>query len=249
MGVLERLGHRINDTNKKGFVIMHILFWDIDGTLLKTAKAGLYAFEQVIKETFHIPFDFSTITAAGMTDYYIAHQVIEHATGREPVHSEISNLITRYEEILAYHLRLRQGHLTPSVKDILTHLHNQEDYVSLLLTGNTEIGAKTKLTHYGLADFFDFSKSAFCNNSFHRTEIATQALSIVKEHYPTVSPDQIYVIGDTPNDIHCAKSIGARTIAVATGRYSVEELELHTPWWLVSSLPSPREFVEHIRQK
>lgn len=228
---------------------MRILFWDIDGTLLKTAKAGLYAFEEVIQETFHTPFDFSTIKAAGMTDYYIAHQVIEHATGREPVLSEICHLIARYEEVLPRHLALRQGHLTPSVKDILAHLHTQEDYVSLLLTGNTAIGAKTKLTHYGLADFFDFTKSAFCSNCFNRTEISTQALSIVREHFPSVSLDEIYVIGDTPNDIHCGKAIGARTIAVATGTYSVEELELHTPWWLVPSLPSPIEFIEHINQK
>ena len=228
---------------------MNILFWDIDGTLLKTAKAGLYAFEQVIKEFFHLPFDFSTINAAGMTDYYIAHQVIARATEREPRLAEISNLIARYEEILPHHLAIRQGHLTPSVKEILTHLHQQEDYVSLLLTGNTAIGAKTKLTHYGLDHFFDFSKSAFCNNSFHRTDISTQALSIVKQHYPTVSPDQIYIIGDTPNDIHCGKAIGARTIAVATGRYSVEELKLHEPWWLVPTLPPAIEFVKHINCK
>lgn len=227
---------------------MHILFWDIDGTLLKTAKAGLYAFEQVIEETFQISFDFNTITAAGMTDYYIAHQVIEYATGRQPVPTEITKLITHYEKILPHHLALRQGHLTPSVKDILTYLHQQEDYVSLLLTGNTEIGAKTKLAHYGLDHFFDFSKSAFCNNSFHRTDISAQALSIVKQHYPTVAPDHIYIIGDTPNDIHCGKAIGARTIAVATGRYSMEELKQHTPWWLLPVLPSPQEFVEHIQK-
>ncbi len=228
---------------------MHILFWDIDGTLLKTGKAGLYAFEQVIKEIFRVPFDFSTITAAGMTDYYIAHKVIEYATGRQPTHSEISNLIARYEEILPYHLSIHQGHLTPSVKEILTHIQEQDNYVSLLLTGNTMIGAKNKLTYYGLDSFFDFSKSAFCNNCFNRTEISTQALSIVKEHYPTVSPDQIYVIGDTPNDIDCGKAIGARTIAVATGTYSTEELEIHTPWWSVPSLPSPLEFIKHINQK
>jgi len=225
---------------------MHILFWDIDGTLLKTAKAGLYAFEQVIQETFHIPFDFSTIKCAGMTDYYIAHQVIKLATGREPAVNEICTLIARYEEVLLSHLVARQGHLTPSVKDILTHLHSHEDYVSLLLTGNTLIGAKIKLTHYGLDNFFNFKHSAFCNSCYDRTEISTQALNSVREYYPTVDLEHIYVIGDTPNDIHCGKAIGARTIAVATGRYSVEELSAHDPWWVVPILPSPTEFVKKI---
>ncbi|MBP2627114.1 MAG: hypothetical protein H6Q68_1825 [Firmicutes bacterium] len=225
---------------------MRILFWDIDGTLLKTAKAGLYAFEQVIQEILTIPFDFSTIKTAGMTDYYIAYQVIKLATRREPTYHEICNLIARYEEVLPSHLAARKGHLTPSVKDILTHLHSCEDYVSLLLTGNTLFGAKTKLAHYGLDDFFNFEHSAFCSNCFDRTEISNQALSIVKEHYPDVDPEHIYVIGDTPNDIHCGKAIGARTIAVATGTYSVQELSAHSPWWVVPSLPSPVEFLENI---
>jgi len=227
---------------------MRILFWDIDGTLLKTAKAGLYAFEQVIQESLNISFDFSTIKTAGMTDYYIAHQVIQIATGRQPTIHEICNLIARYEEVLPSHLIARQGHLTPSVKNILTDLHSRENYVSLLLTGNTAIGAKAKLSHYGLEDFFNFKRSAFCANYFNRTEISTYALSIVKEHYPAVLPEHIYVIGDTPNDIDCGKAIGARTIAVATGRYSVEELSTHSPWWVVPTLPSPVEFRKNINR-
>lgn len=225
---------------------MRILFWDIDGTLLKTAKAGLYAFEQVIQEFFSMPFDFSTINTAGMTDYYIAHQVIELATKRQPTQQEISHFIARYEEILPHHLAARPGHLTPSVKEILTYLHHQPDYISLLLTGNTAIGAKIKLTHYGLHDFFDFTASAFCNDCFNRTEISSLALSIVQKQYPSVTLDQIYIIGDTPNDIHCGKAIGARTIAVATGRYSLEELKNYNPWWAVSTLPSPHEFIKII---
>lgn len=227
---------------------MKILFWDIDGTLLKTAKAGLYAFEEAIEDTLHTHFDFSSIKTAGMTDYYIAHQVLYLAYDREPAVHEICNLIARYEQALPSHLAARQGHLTPSVREILTHLHHQQDYVSLLLTGNTAFGAKMKLTHYGLDSYFDFSTSAFCDNCFTRTEISTQALSIVKKHFPTVASNHIYVIGDTPNDIDCGKSIGARTIAVATGMYSLEELMDYSPWWAVQSLPSPVEFEKKLQQ-
>ena len=227
---------------------MKILFWDIDGTLLKTAKAGLYAFEEAIQDTLHTQFDFSSIKTAGMTDYYIAYQVLHCANGREPAVHEICNLIARYERALPSHLAARQGHLTPSVKEILAHLHHQQDYISLLLTGNTANGAKMKLTHYGLDSYFDFSSSAFCDNCFNRTEISTQALSIVKKYYPTVVPDHIYVIGDTPNDIDCGKAIGARTIAVATGMYSLEELMDYSPWWAVEALPSPVEFEKRLQQ-
>jgi len=225
---------------------MRILFWDIDGTLLKTDKAGLYAFKEVIREVLKFPVDFSAIEVAGMTDYYIAHQVMQLATGREPTHHELCHLLARYEEILPSHLAARQGFLTPSVQEILTYLHSQTDYVSLLLTGNTVIGAKAKLTHYKLDSFFDFASSAFCNHCFHRTDISTQALTIVKKQYPNVPLDHIYVIGDTPNDIHCGKAMGARTIAVATGMFSIDELSSYSPWWVIPTLPSPIEFIKNI---
>jgi phosphoglycolate phosphatase-like HAD superfamily hydrolase len=53
----------------------------------------------------------------------------------------------------------------------------------------------------------------------------------------------MFVIGDTPHDIECANAIGVRTIAVATGGYSVEELREHRPWQLFAELPPADEFL------
>ena len=53
----------------------------------------------------------------------------------------------------------------------------------------------------------------------------------------------MFVIGDTPHDIECANAIGARTIAVATGGYTVEELRAHRPWRVFDELPAPDEFM------
>ncbi|SFL77862.1 HAD family hydrolase [Pelosinus propionicus] len=228
---------------------MKILFWDIDGTLLKTAKAGLYAFEEAVSEALHTKVDFTTIKTAGMTDYYISHQILLLATGREPSVHEICNLVSLYEKILPSHLASRKGHLTPSVKDILIYLQQNPDYVSLILTGNTEFGAKAKLRQYELDSFFNFSSSAFCDNCFNRREISKQALVKLQQHYPQVPLDQVYVIGDTPNDIDCGKAIGVQTIAVATGGYTLQELQDHSPWWAVSTLPSPQEFAEHLERR
>jgi len=225
---------------------LKILFWDIDGTLLKTAKAGLYAFEEAVSESLNKKIDFTTIKTAGMTDYYISHQILLLATGRKPSVHEICNLVSLYEKVLPSHLAARKGHLTPSVKDILLYLQQQSDYICLILTGNTEFGAKAKLRQYGLDGFFDFSSSAFCDNCYNRREISKQALAKLQQNYPQVPLDQVYVIGDTPNDIDCGKAIGAQTIAVATGRYTLEELQDHSPWWAVSTLPSPVEFTEHL---
>lgn len=225
---------------------MKVLFWDIDGTLLKTAKAGLYAFEEAVAESLNTKIDLTSIKTAGMTDYYISHQILSLATGREPTVYEICNLISLYEKVLPNHLTARKGHLIPSVKEILLVLNQHPGYVSLILTGNTEFGAKAKLRHYGLDGFFNFTSSSFCTNCYNRREISGNALTNLRQNYPKVPLNQVYVIGDTPNDIDCGKAIGARTIAVATGMYTLEELQDYTPWWAVSTLPSPEEFIEQL---
>lgn len=221
---------------------MQLLFWDIDGTLLKTAKAGLYAFEQATEELYGEQFDFTQMKTAGVTDYYIASQIIYKITGHESTLEAAHALISRYEALLVEQLALRKGYLLPYVLDILNYLQQRPEYISLLLTGNTVNGAQAKLSYYNLAHYFDFTASAFGHNSPHRTDIAIQALSLVQQKYP--SADQIYVIGDTPNDIECGKIIGAKTIAVATGAYSVEELTAYSPWWTTKTLPAPDQFLQ-----
>lgn len=225
---------------------MKVIFWDIDGTLIKTGKAGLYAFSQATDEILGKQPDFSTIHTAGSTDSYIAAEIILNATGLTASEKQITALVRRYEELLPEYLAKCQGHTISPVVDILTYLKDQPDMMSLLLTGNTIFGAKSKLKQYNLAHFFDFSTSAFGDIFQKRSDIAAYALSCIHKRFPELIVDDIFIIGDTPNDIHCGKSIGARTIAVATGMYSLNELVTHSPWWGVTCLPAPEEFVHKL---
>jgi phosphoglycolate phosphatase len=221
---------------------LNILFWDIDGTLLRAARAGIYAFQEATEELYHTLIDFTGIKTSGMTDYYIAEQIINNITGHQSTHEKTSALIKRYEELLPAHLAARKGIIMPSVQAILVHFDKRQDYISLLLTGNTYAAAAAKLRHYGLAKYFDFTASAFCHQSPDRSAIASQALQSIQQHYPSMACNNIFIIGDTPNDIQCGKAIGARTIAVATGIYSLDVLSSHKPWWAIECLPSPAEF-------
>ena len=117
------------------------------------------------------------------------------------------------------------------------------DVRSYLLTGNTRGGATAKLTHYGLIEFFP--DGAFAEDTGERATIAARALELARRAGP-VAEEGVFVIGDTPHDIECANAIGARTIAVATGGYSVEELAGAPAVALFNELPPPDEFMRLI---
>lgn len=229
-----------------GGISLNILFWDIDGTLLHTNHAGLHAFQQAAKDLLGAEMEFNGIKTAGMTDYYIAGQIIHGITGRDPIHREIVQLINRYEELLPAYLEIHQGSLLPSVYDILTALQDHPDFTSLLLTGNTSTGARSKLSYFNIAHFFDFTQGAFCSDCRTRSDVAAQAKNIVHDNYPHTPCECVFVIGDTPHDIDCGKFVGMRTIAVATGSYDMQDLTARKPWWALQTLPSPEEFIREI---
>ena len=104
---------------------MDIFFWDIDGTLIRTDKAGLYAFEQAVRERWNSPVDFRQIHSAGMTDYSIARQIIEKIADRPASHQEVKQLTGRYEALLQEHLAQREGKVMPAVSEILAALQEK----------------------------------------------------------------------------------------------------------------------------
>lgn len=218
---------------------MTVLFWDIDGTLLSTAKAGVFAWEDAVRELLGTDFELARVRIAGLTDYQIAVKTFE-LLGVEPDESLVRRLVDRYGQLLPQSLPRKQGRVMPNVREILEHLRGRTDVRSYLLTGNTRAGADAKLTHYGLKRYL--VEGAFAEDAGERASIACRALELARRLGP-VGDDRVFVIGDTPHDVTCAEAISARTIAVATGGYSLEELQACRPWRAFSELPPPDEFV------
>ena len=221
---------------------MTILFWDIDGTLLMTGKAGVPAWEAAVREVTGRDFQLSSIRVPGLTDFQIAARTFE-LLGVPAEDAALERMVARYEDLLPSTLPLKQGRVLPNVREILDTLRGRRDVRSYLLTGNTRRGARAKLTHYNLFQYFP--DGAFAEDQGSRASIAARALELARRHGP-VNQEQIFVIGDTPHDIECAAAIDARTIAVATGGYSVEELSAHRPWRVFEELPPPVEFLQLI---
>lgn len=218
---------------------MIILFWDIDGTLLTTGKAGVPAWEHAVRDTTGREFELSSIRIAGLSDYQIAVHTFE-LLGLDPVPGRIAELVRRYEELLGAMLPQRQGRVLPNVRAILDAAAPRDDVRSYLLTGNTRGGARAKLSHYGLWDYFP--DGAFAEDTGDRPSIAARAVALARRAGP-LSSENFFVIGDTPHDVHAANAIGALTIAVATGGFSRAELEVHAPWRIFNELPPSEEFL------
>ncbi len=221
---------------------MTVLFWDIDGTLLTTAKAGVFAWEDAVRELVGGDFELAKMRIAGLTDYQIAVKTFE-MLGVEVDDDRLRRFVDRYGELLPTSLPRKQGRVMPNVREILERLQQRRDVQSLLLTGNTRAGARAKLTHYNLMHFFP--DGAFAEDTGDRASIAKRAVELARRYGP-VKEDRLFVIGDTPHDVACADAIKARTIAVATGGYAIEELEACAPWRVFSELPDPDAFMDLI---
>lgn len=224
---------------------MTILFWDIDGTLLTTAKGGVFAWDEAVLELTGRPFELLSHRIAGMTDYQIAAMTFD-VLGLDSDDALVERLVRRYEALLPSSLPRKAGYVLPNVREILEALRPRTDVRSYLLTGNTRGGATAKLTHYGLDELLP--TGAFAEDTRDRATIAARAIELARRAGP-VDEGAVFVLGDTPHDIHCANAIGARTIAVATGGYSLHELEEHGPWRSMQQLPEPDAFLELIGRR
>lgn len=218
-----------------------VLCWDIDGTLLSTARAGVFAWEDAIKETIGQDVSLQDYATAGLTDVEISRLLVREIAGRED--SEMAaRMLRRYEALLPSRLHRRTGGVLSGVREVLEYTRGLDGVLTMLLTGNTAAGAKAKLVHYGLSDFFA-GAGAFADGCDDRPAIARAALRLAEERLGAVDLERFYVIGDTPHDVHCGKAIGARTVAVATGAYSLAQLAALEPWLALERLPSPGEFL------
>ncbi len=219
---------------------MTVLFWDIDGTLLTTGRAGIYAWQDAVRAVTGRELDLEQWKTAGLTDYQLAVLLLERV-GAPAEAAVVDDLVRAYEDGLPANLPRRQGAVLANVHDILEAVRARDGELrSYLLTGNTRSGARAKLTHYGLAPYF--SGGAFAEDAGDRASIARRALDLARRAGP-LAEDRLFVIGDTPHDIDCANAIGARTLAVATGgTYSVAQLAAHGAWRAVAQLPPADEF-------
>ncbi|MBP6507302.1 MAG: HAD hydrolase-like protein [Opitutaceae bacterium] len=222
-----------------------LLLWDIDGTLIASHGAGIRAMERALTKRFNRTCDLANIDWAGRTDSWITHEVLRHV-GLPATPQNAADYLETYLELLPQDLVAGpQGQVLPGVTALLGLFHGHPTIAQGLLTGNVRRGAECKLTHYKVWHYFAFG--AFADDSPRRNELGPHALRRAGEHHAAAFlPTRTFIIGDTPHDIECGKVIGAHTIGVATGRYSVAELSAHQPTAVFSDLRDTAAFLRVI---
>jgi phosphoglycolate phosphatase len=221
---------------------LRVLLWDLDGTLVRGQRYGVFKdyIVPMLTRVFGTAGSLGGMMVSGMTDL----QIIEEALRGEGITRE--HIIARKDELRRCYIEEMKratgngAHIIeaiPGGREVLQRVAEHPRYVSALLTGNIEPAAYLKLELAELSEFFQLP-GAFGDESFDRRDLPAIAAQRINEHLGArLPPEQFIVIGDTPNDIACARHFGARVLAVASGRmHSAEELLVHEPDALVPDL-------------
>lgn len=225
--------------NRSFHAMVRLVLFDIDGTLIRTDGAGVKAFARVFATEFNAVDGFERLKFAGRTDSGILREFFGFH-GIESSPQNFKRFYERYVFWLDHILSHSNGHVCPGVLEFIADLRALPRPPALgLLTGNIRLGAEIKLRHFNLWNLFE--TGGFADDHEDRDCIAKIARErgsrLLNEE---LRGDQVLVIGDTPLDIRCARAIGAKVLAVATGTHPLVELEPHQPDWAVENLTEVR---------
>jgi phosphoglycolate phosphatase len=206
-----------------------LVLWDVDYTLADTDGVGRRLYQTALAELYGLEMPRPLRSMAGRTDSSIALEVLTAAGIADP-----ASEVTRFQQVLAARapdldpLVRERGKALPGVADALAALAGPPyagRVVQSLLTGNIPALARVKLAGLGLTRFLDLDIGAYGDVSEVRADLVPVARRNAASCYGTDFAGRATVlVGDTPNDIEAAALTGARSVAVATGSFSAEQL-------------------------
>ncbi|MDO8501273.1 MAG: HAD hydrolase-like protein [Gemmatimonadaceae bacterium] len=227
---------------------MRVVLFDIDGTILQSGGVGRIAMVRALTHVFGSAGN-ADYHYDGKTDRQIVRELMKlEGLTDEEIDAQMSELLAAY--LAGLHDELaspgRTVHVFAGVRELLDELEREGSIVLGLLTGNIADGARAKLGAAGI-DISRFKVNAFGSDHEQRPELPAvaqrRAREVLGRH---VEGNRLIVIGDTPADIRCGESIGARAIGVATGRYTVAQLQEHDPYAVFETLADTHAVMQRI---
>ena len=223
---------------------LKLLLFDIDGTLIRSAGAGRRSMERAFEQLYGIEDGFQGIEMMGRTDPAILMEALENH-GLKCQDGKMEAFKKLYFQFLEGEIELpREGkRVCAGIPALLSELKKKPDLVLGLLTGNWRMSGFIKIRHFGLDVYFTLG--AFGDDSANRDELVPIVLERFKKQYDVpIEKENIFVIGDTPLDILCAKPHGVRSIAVATGFHTPEDLAVEEPDFLFDNFEDTEKVLE-----
>lgn len=221
----------------------HLILFDIDGTLIAGGPAK-DAFHHALLEVFGTAGDIDGLDFSGKTDPQIARELLGGAgMANAAIDEKLPAFFDCYLGEFERRIADDPVRVLPGVPDLLDALDGVGDVALGLLTGNIAGGADIKLGSARLRERFDVG--SFGSDSEVRDELPPVALERAASHWSvSFEPARVWIVGDTPRDVGCARAHGLRSLAVATGNFSSEELGTTGADHVVDSLHSTERIVE-----
>jgi phosphoglycolate phosphatase-like HAD superfamily hydrolase len=208
-----------------------LLIWDIDGTLIQCKGMGKRIFNKVFLKLYNIKNAFDKIPMEGMVDAVILSLAYENNNIKE---RNFGEFFTEY----CFHLSEalvedKKSFANPGIIKLMEFIKNNSSAYNVLGTGNIELGARIKLSRDNLNRYFKIG--SFGDEPFERWQLINNSIEKSKKYFnKKFENSNIFVIGDTPRDIEAAKKINVKSLAVATGSYTLNELNEYNPDYLVN---------------
>jgi phosphoglycolate phosphatase len=228
-------------------ILKRLVLFDIDETMISSDGAGRRAFARVLEREYAIPEEIGHINMSGKTDPQILKEIFEFAK-KPHLHTDetLAEFYRHYLEVLKEEILISKTYIIhPGVPALLAQLEAQQEVFLALVTGNIEAGARLKLDRVKLNEYFPIG--AYGSDSANRLDLPEIAVKRANEYFnQDFNKDEVVVIGDSVNDILCAKHYGVKCIAVNTGKTGKSELEKHFPEYLFSDLSQTEVVVSAI---
>lgn len=205
--------------------MLTLLLFDIDGTLIQTGGAGVRGMNRAFESVFAVLRAFEGIPMPGRTD----PAILADALARHGIDGGVPaarRFRAQYQHDLLDEMRKARAHgarVMPGVRELLATLRARSETFLALLTGNYSEAARIKLDALGL--WSSFGCGAFGEDAPERSGLVPVAIDRARRcGMPSIEPRRVFVVGDTPLDVACARAAGVRSIAVATGGFGADLL-------------------------
>lgn len=206
-----------------------LILFDIDATLLVTGGAGVAAMVRAGADLFGPGFHADGIDFAGRLDPILLDELMTR-NGVDPTPSRRQAFRERYRDRLGAALAEGPGvRRLPGVHELLDRLASEPDLDLGLLTGNFESTGRMKLQACDIDPRRFGPATAWGDDSPHDPPCREHLPPVAMRRFEqargeSIGPSRVVIIGDTPHDVRCARVNGCRSVAVATGKFSEEEL-------------------------